>query len=304
MAKRRRAIPKQKKRERFTKEPPPGNVIAGERLNYNASIAVRYNRDVNKLIDEMTTETEKELAKLYTSGESQEYFEDPVALDAGISDDARKVTNRLMREFEKIFKIKGLEIATRMAKETDKSTSAAVNTSLRALSENITIEAGKTMSSNVRQISKASINANVKLITSIQEQYFQQIVGAVDRSIMTGGGLQELIPAINDALKGQKRIAKNRAKNIALDQTRKAYNSMNKAKMEDVGVKKFEWVHAGGGQKPRSYHMNRWPAGLNSGIFSFDDLPVIDEKTGERGIPGQAINCKCIMRPVIEFDEG
>jgi len=37
-------------------------------------------------------------------------------------------------------------------------------------------------------------------------------------------------------------------------------------------------------------------------IFSFDDLPVIDRRSGERGIPGQAINCRCRMAPVIEFD--
>ena len=53
---------------------------------------------------------------------------------------------------------------------------------------------------------------------------------------MTGSGLQDLIPSIDRALKSQKRIAKNRAKNIALDQTRKAYNSINKARMEAVGV--------------------------------------------------------------------
>jgi uncharacterized protein with gpF-like domain len=30
-------------------------------------------------------------------------------------------------------------------------------------------------------------------------------------------------------------------------------------------------------------------------------LPVIDPRTGERGIPGQAINCRCVMRPLVEF---
>ena len=48
----------------------------------------------------------------------------------------------------------------------------------------------------------------------------------------------------------------------------------------------------------------KWPQGLNGGIFDFDNLPVIDEKTGERGIPGQAINCKCRMRPIVEFEKG
>jgi uncharacterized protein with gpF-like domain len=41
---------------------------------------------------------------------------------------------------------------------------------------------------------------------------------------------------------------------------------------------------------------------MDGKIFSFDDLPIIDRKTGERGIPGQAINCRCTMTPVYEFD--
>ncbi|RIQ43658.1 phage head morphogenesis protein, partial [Bordetella avium] len=32
-----------------------------------------------------------------------------------------------------------------------------------------------------------------------------------------------------------------------------------------------------------------------------DNPPIIDKTTGERGLPGQLINCKCRMRPVIDF---
>jgi SPP1 gp7 family putative phage head morphogenesis protein len=92
-------------------------------------------------------------------------------------------------------------------------------------------------------------------------------------------------------------VTLRRARNIALDQTRKAYNNINKGRMQAIGVQKFEWVHSGGGQKPRELHIE-----LDGQVFSFDDLPVIDERTGERGIPGQAINCRCTMVPVIEFE--
>lgn len=54
--------------------------------------------------------------------------------------------------------------------------------------------------------------------------------------------------------------------------------------MKSAGVKKFQWLHSAGGRDPRPLHINDYPSGLNGGIFSFDDLPVIDEKTGERGI--------------------
>ena len=67
--------------------------------------------------------------------------------------------------------------------------------------------------------------------------------GAVMRSITTGEGLADLIPAL-DKIEG---IAGRRAKNIALDQTRKAYAGISRQKLMSNGVKQFEWVHSGGG---------------------------------------------------------
>jgi SPP1 gp7 family putative phage head morphogenesis protein len=93
---------------------------------------------------------------------------------------------------------------------------------------------------------------------------------------------------------------------LALDQTRKAYNTINKQRMQAVGVKKFEWVHSGGGAHPRQSHIR-----MSGNIYSFDDLPVINEEQVERGyespqrgIPGQAINCGCTMIPIIVFENG
>ena len=70
--------------------------------------------------------------------------------------------------------------------------------------------------------------------------------------------------------------------------------------MRDVGITQFKWVHAGGSKDPRNYHKNV----LNGKVFNVDDPPIIDQKTGERGYPGQAINCKCYQVPVIEFSNG
>ena len=37
---------------------------------------------------------------------------------------------------------------------------------------------------------------------------------------------------------------------------------------------------------------------MNGYVFPIDFPPIIDRKTGERGYPGQLINCKCHMEPV------
>ena len=38
---------------------------------------------------------------------------------------------------------------------------------------------------------------------------------------------------------------------------------------------------------------------LNGKIFRFDDPPVIDERTGQRGLPGETYNCRCDLTPIM-----
>ena len=109
----------------------------------------------------------------------------------------------------------------------------------------------------------------------------------------TGPGIE----ANSDKAPAALQIAKG-AKNVALDQTRKAYQSMNAERMRAAGVKSFEWIHSGGGQKPRPDHV-----AMSGNVYRYDNLPVIDKRTGERGIPGQAPNCRCTARPVLDFGD-
>jgi uncharacterized protein with gpF-like domain len=92
-----------------------------------------------------------------------------------------------------------------------------------------------------------------------------------------------------------------RARNIALDQTRKAYNSIGKLKMQRLGVKQFQWIHSGGGQFPRESHVK-----ISGQIFSFENVEKEQAALGvpeaDRGIPGYPVNCRCVMKPVIVFD--
>ena len=86
---------------------------------------------------------------------------------------------------------------------------------------------------------------------------------------------------------------------IARDQTSKATAAINRARMQGLGVRKFKWLHSGGGKEPRPLHKNT----LNGNVYSMDDPPVIDEKTGERGIPGALVSCRCLAIPVITFGD-
>ena len=39
-------------------------------------------------------------------------------------------------------------------------------------------------------------------------------------------------------------------------------------------------------------------AHLNGTTWAFDDPPIIDEHTGQKGLPGETYNCRCGLIPV------
>lgn len=264
-------------------------VFKGTGLFYNASLQREYVAILKKNYDVMIKDVESRVIKLFESETAEEFY----AQDASIASQARILTNELINKYKRIFSRKAPLIAERMIKKSDKLSRVNLQTSLKTLSGGVTIKTN-VLTTPLKTIVTASVAENVALIKSIPQDYLVRVQKLVLRSITVGEGVKTLIPA----LKKYKGITDRHAKNLALDQTRKVYNSFNAGRMQKVGIKKFEWLHSGGGQKPRKEHI-----AMNGKIFSFDELPVIVPKTGERGIPGQAINCGCTMRPVLEINE-
>jgi len=180
-----------------------------------------------------------------------------------------------------------------MVKRSEKASASSLTSSLNKFSDDINLRT-KTKSVDLHEIIKASVSENVDLIKSIKSYYLFSVKKQVFRSITTGNGLQDLVPALQN-FKG---ITLRKAKNMALDQTRKVYNNVNAERMKRSGIEEFIWVHSGSSQSPRKDHIE-----MDGNKYSFDNLPIIVEKTGERGIPGQAINCRCTMKPVYDFGE-
>jgi len=267
----------------------------GTPLRGNAGTERRYVSDWERLVNQMVSKTSKEVRKFFASDDSRAYF----AVDATVGSQARIMMNELEKRFTQMFSEQAKPYSEKMVRGVAKESKSALHSSLEKLSGGLSIKTD-IVNNELREITKATIAENVDLIKTIPEQYFTQVRGAVMRSIAqpNQGGIAELTKNINKMLDARSKQIRNKAKNLALDQTRKAYNNINAARMKDVGINKFEWVHSGGGQQPRPLHKDV----LNGNIYSFDDLPIIEENTGERGIPGQAINCKCTMAPVFELN--
>jgi SPP1 gp7 family putative phage head morphogenesis protein len=269
--------------------------LLGNRLNYNASQQQRYYSELRGLITQLADATEKALIQFFKGSIAKEYYSGlKEALDDSISSKAQKLMNQLADKFNDLFATKSEPIVEKMVNGAHQTSKTSIAASLATLSGGLTINTDR-MSSDLKEIISSVTKENVKLIKSISSDYLNQVQGAVMRSIISGQGLKDLIPF----LQRYKGITYRRARMIAHDQTRKAYSFMNKEQMIRNGVKKFKWLHSGGARQPRPDHI-----AMSGNIYSFDNLPVIDKRTGERGIPGQAINCGCTMTPIIEFDEG
>lgn len=270
-------------------KPKNSQVLKGTPLAYPAGVSERYYLQLEALIMRMTATTKRDLLGLFQEKHAQVFF----AEDKSISASARILMNALRRYVDNLFAKYAPEIADKMASGADKASEVGLGFSLREMSQEFTFSTNF-ITPVMRDILQATITENVGLIKSIATQYLDQVQGAVMRSITTGNGLADLVPF----LAAQEGVTLRRARLIANDQVRKAYSNLNRGRMEKLGVEQFEWLHSSGNQFPRKLHIE-----MSGNVYSFNDLPVIDEKTGERGIPGQLINCKCRIRPVIVFSE-
>lgn len=292
-------VPLTKKKRRWARNREV--TLRGNILNYNISIQQKYRKQLQKLIDYMQRYVSRETLKLFRSDTGREYFKEQRQAEAmdskNIGSMARILMNKLMRKFTQLFDDRAKDLAQDMIDATLKYSKSSLHSSLEQLSGGLSLKTG-VMPEGMEDVTRALIAENVSLIKSIPEEYLKNVIGSVMRSITTGNG----IPELTQALAYHDGVTDRRAKNIALDQTRKAYNSINKQRLQALNVKQFEWIHSGGGQKPRKSHQK-----ISGQIFNFETLEQEQEKLGvpyaDRGIPGHAVNCMCSMRPVINFDD-
>jgi len=278
-----------KKRKTWAAKRKQAPVFVGGALRPNAAVGIKYAARLEKLTRQMIETVRREVLRLFEGPVGRQHL----GMDASLASQARMLTDKLTRRFEELFAKAAKPMAESMLSGAEKSTKSSLHSSLQQLSGGLSLKTS-VMNTPLQEVYKASVAENVALIKSIPAEYLQKVQGSVMRSITTGNGLQDLIPAL-EQYEGQ---TYRRARNIALDQTRKAHNSINKQRMQALGVKKFKWIHSGGGAHPREDHVL-----MDGQIFDFDNLPVIDKRTGERGIPGQAPNCRCSMAPVFAFGD-
>lgn len=93
----------------------------------------------------------------------------------------------------------------------------------------------------------------------------------------------------NNFVKDQKK-----AKFLARNESSIAVTEYLKAKYQENGSEEFKWI-ANLDERVRDEHKK-----LNGTIHRYDNPPIIDERTGTRGIPGEFYNCRCTFVPIFK----
>jgi SPP1 gp7 family putative phage head morphogenesis protein len=290
-------VPLTKKRKEYA-EARGGAVFYGDPLTDPLRVEARYRATMERAIEVMRLAVEREIAALWTGPIA---VASPAVPTTGTGDaapsmasQARILTNALQRRFFTFFDRLATPTATAFMAGVDKHSKTNLHKSLAAVSGGLSLKTS-VVTGKVKEVTKAGVVENVGLIKSIPRQYFQKIQNAVMRSITTGQGAKTVL----DTIRNIGHSTEKRAQLIARDQTSKATTSLNAARMQGLNIRKFQWLHSRGGKEPRPLHINE----LNGQVFELDKPPIIDEKTGERGLPGQLINCRCRMVPVVDFGQ-
>lgn len=264
-----------------------GAEFKGRALIMPDAVASQFDRKLRILVEAMIKDAENNVRRLMKKPEAEETF----AMDASFSSMFEALTRKLRKKFDKVFRMKGLGMAETLAKGVSDASRSSLHASLREASGGLSLGTS-VMSGRAKEAMQAGIKNNVALIKSIPSEYLEHIEGIVYRAMQAGAGQADIVPQIEKL----GHSTRKRAELIARDQTSKATTSLNVARMRDLGITKFEWVHSGGGKEPRELHLE-----LDGQVFDIDNPPVIDKRTQERGFPAQLINCRCRMAPVISF---
>lgn len=258
----------------------------GKPLVYPAAVSRQYERQLDALVKRMRKDYERTITQIYRRF-------GVLTLDDSLASQSRIILNELGREWQQIFDRASKDIVDGFISRLDRFAKTDVAQSLEQLSGGLRIDVPQ-WPGDLQDKITAAINENTKLIRNIPEEYRFRVEGVVNRSIESG---QNGSQAIFDELMHSGDMTEKRAKLIATDQTRKVTTAMNVERLKSAGVERWRWVHSGGGREPRELHIE-----LSGQEFRYDeDPPIIDERTGERGYPGQLINCRCVQVPVIDF---
>lgn len=247
-----------------------------------AAIA-RMRKDYQRTIERALTPAGKKAAK-------------KAAQDASLASEIFSKLLHLDKKWASVFTRLAAELVGKIIGKVEDASKRNLDESLKDLS-GLAIKTPKLPKEALEAVQIAT-KANVALIKSIHAQYHEKVFMAVMSDVGDAEKIKDVAKRIVSKVYFIGETQDMRAALIARDQTAKLTSAMNIARMKSAGIKKVIWRHSGGSHEPRKLHQS-----YDGQTFDIDDPPIIDRRTGERGWPGDAINCRCFLVPIMTFGD-
>lgn len=142
---------------------------------------------------------------------------------------------------------------------------------------------------NARELEQKWIERNTDLIRL--EARAQDEVA----HIFENNGASTRVEVVREQIQERLGVVRSRAELIARDQTLKIYGEIQEERQRNAGITHYVWSTSED-ERVRPDHED-----LDGTTQAWDDPPVVDKRTGQRGHPGSgSINCRCAAVPVLD----
>lgn len=210
----------------------------------------------------------------------------PVVLDVALADDVRDLRSEMDSSDEGVYRLilnidqrlKDWSVRAELVHRNRFTSSAKVATGVD-LSTIITAE-------GVSETLAAVYERNLSLIKNIADETRGKIGDIVFRNFQQRTPRREVAKQIAEATG----LARDRALRIASDQSTKLSATLDQERQEELGIKKFRWIHSG------KVHFRPEHKARDGKIFSWSK----NNLNGD--LPGVAINCGCKAQAHIDLE--
>lgn len=111
----------------------------------------------------------------------------------------------------------------------------------------------------------------------------------VQPHVMAGGRAETIVKKIQDNYA----VSRHKAKFLARQETALLMSKYQETRYTEMGITQYKWSDSHDQRVRHDHHE------LNGKIFSWDNPPITNRKTGARNNPGEDFNCRCVAIPVI-----
>lgn len=251
-----------------------------EPIRPNAGTRIEYQRRMERLINAMISDVERELSATYRTADDRSPI---IASDISPLALLRREIRRMSRRWIKRIDDAAPGIAEWFAKKQADRVDSQLMGMLREAGIVLTFKATAAQ----QQAFGSIVAQNVSLIKSIPDQYMLAIEGAAMRAFAMGSNLKLL----TDEIEQTAGVTRRRAAFIARDQNNKTIAQLARVRQLEAGITRAMWQHSHGAAQPRPEHI----------AFSGQTYDVRKGAFLE-GVwtwPGVEISCGCVSVPIV-----